>query len=119
MSTSLGIPDDYSNRKYLRVVEDIIKRCAERKIPVMVHQQTIETSTKVIKLGARFVLHSSDGRMLQRIIQQEMNQLRKIAGATAKATKDTVETVWVGLAPKVAQVIILKIEERIGSSVRD
>ena len=48
MSTSLGIPDDYSNRKYLRVVEDIIKRCAERKIPVMVHQQTIETSTKVI-----------------------------------------------------------------------
>ena len=93
MSTSLGIPDDYSNRKYLRVVEDIIKRCAERKIPVMVHQQTIETSTKVIKLGARFVLHSSDGRMLQRIIQQEMNQLRKIAGATAKATKDTVETV--------------------------
>ena len=65
----------------------------ERKIPVMVHQQTIETSTKVIKLGARFVLHSSDGRMLQRIIQQEMNQLRKIAGATAKATKDTVETV--------------------------
>tara|TARA_B100000676_G_scaffold295494_1_gene334771 strand:+ start:1719 stop:2534 length:816 start_codon:yes stop_codon:yes gene_type:complete len=93
MSTSLGIPDDYSNKKYLRVVEDVITRCAARKIPVMVHQQTIETSTKAIKLGARFVLHSTDGRMLQRIIQQEMNQLRKVAGATAKATKDTVETV--------------------------
>ncbi len=93
MSTSLGIPDDYTNKKYLRVVEDVITRCAARKIPVMVHQQTIETSTKAIKLGARFVLHSTDGRMLQRIIQQEMNQLRKVAGATAKSTKDTVETV--------------------------
>ena len=93
MSTSLGIPDDYTNKKYLRVVEDIIKRCAARKIPVMVHQQTIATSTKAIKLGARFVLHSSDGRMLQRIMQEEMNALRKAAGAKTSAQKDTVETV--------------------------
>lgn len=93
MSTSLGIPDDYSNEKYLRVVEDIIKRCAARKIPVMVHQQTLETSSKAIQLGARFVLHSSDGRMLQRIIQNEMNALRQAAGAKATAAKDTVETV--------------------------
>lgn len=93
MSTSLGIPDDYSNRKYLRVIEDIIKRCAARKIPVMVHQQAIETSSKAIKLGARFVLHSTDGRMMQRCIQQEMNQLRKIAGSAARATKDTAGTV--------------------------
>ncbi len=92
MSTSLGVPDDYSNRKYLRVIKDIIARCAARKIPVMVHQQTIETSTKAIELGARFVLHSSDGRMLQRIIQEDMNALRKAAGAAARAAKDTVET---------------------------
>ena len=93
MSTSLGIPDDYSNKKYLRVIDDIIKRCEARKIPVMVHQQTIETSTKAIKFGARFVLHSSDGRMLQRMIQTEMNALRKVAGAGTSAQKDTVETV--------------------------
>jgi hypothetical protein len=59
----------------------------------MVHQQTIETSSKAIKLGARFILHSSDGRMMQRIIQQEMNELRKAAGAVAKRAVDTVETV--------------------------
>ena len=93
MSTSLGIPDDYSNKKYLRVIEDIIARCAARGIPVMVHQQTIETSRKAIELGARFVLHSSDGRMLQRIIQTELNALRKLAGAKGTAAKDTVDTV--------------------------
>jgi hypothetical protein len=31
--------------------------------------------------------------MLQRVIQNEMNTLRKVAGATAAATKDTVGTV--------------------------
>ena len=68
-------------------------RASHRKIPVMVHQQTIETSSKAIKLGARFVLHSTDERLLQRIIQNEMNMLRKVAGATTTAAKDTVETV--------------------------
>jgi 4-hydroxy-2-oxoheptanedioate aldolase len=93
MSTSLGVPDDYSNKKYLNVIADIIKRCTARKIPVMVHQQTIETSSKAIDLGARFVLHATDGRMLQRAIQAEMNALRKVAGAKGAKTKDTVETV--------------------------
>ena len=93
MSTSLGVPDDYKNPKYLRVIKDIIKRCGARGVPVMVHQQTIETSTKAIDFGARFVLHSTDGRMLQRIIQQEMNALRKAAGGAVKRAVDTVETV--------------------------
>jgi 2-keto-3-deoxy-L-rhamnonate aldolase RhmA len=93
MSTSLGVPDDYKNPKYLRVIKDIITRCAARGVPVMVHQQTIETSTKAINFGARFVLHSTDGRMLQRIIQQEMNALRKATGAVVKRAVDTVETV--------------------------
>ena len=63
-----------------------------RGIPVMVHQQTIDTSTRAIQLGARFVLHSSDGRMLQRIIQDDMNALRKAAGSAVAAIRDTVET---------------------------
>ncbi len=93
MSTSLGIPDDYKNPKYIRVIKDIIARCAQRNIPVMVHQQTIDTSVKAIKLGARFVLHATDGRMMQRAMQTEMNALRKAAGATGAKTKDTAGTV--------------------------
>jgi 2-keto-3-deoxy-L-rhamnonate aldolase RhmA len=84
---------DYSNPKYLSVVKDIIKRCEARGIPVMVHQQTIETSSTAIKLGARFVLHSTDSRMLQRIMQNEMNALRAAAGGKKSKAKDTVGTV--------------------------
>jgi 2-keto-3-deoxy-L-rhamnonate aldolase RhmA len=90
MSTSLGIPDDYANPKYLAVIEDIIKRCEARSIPVMVHQQTVSTSTAAIELGARFVLHSTESRMLQRIMQDEMNALRVVAGASGGASTDTV-----------------------------
>lgn len=93
LSTSLGIPDDYSNPKYLRVVGDIIARCEARGIPVMVHQQTVETSIRAIKLGARFVLHATDAGFLQRAIQNEMSQLRKAAGKESGVAKNTVEIV--------------------------
>ncbi|MEM7252233.1 MAG: aldolase/citrate lyase family protein [Pseudomonadota bacterium] len=93
MSTSLGIPDDYKNPKYLNVIKKVIKKSEAAGVPVMVHQQTVDTSTTAIKLGARFVLHSSDARMLQRIAQEEMNALRKAAGKAGTRAKDTVETV--------------------------
>jgi len=89
MSTSLGIPDDYSNPRYLEVIADIIKRCEARSVPVMAHQQTVDTSTAAIELGARFVLHSTDARMLQRIVQTEMNALRAAAGLAKGSSKDS------------------------------
>lgn len=91
MSTSLGIPNDYSNPKYISVVEDIIKRAEAKGIPTMVHQQTIADSTMAIERGARFVLHAMDGNILQRALQNEFNALREVAGGAAAATRDTVD----------------------------
>ncbi len=59
----------------------------------MIHQQTIETSQTAIELGARFIMHSSDARLMQSAMQDHMNQLREIAGAAAAAASDHVETV--------------------------
>jgi 2-keto-3-deoxy-L-rhamnonate aldolase RhmA len=91
MSTSLGIPDDYSNEKYTDVLKDIIAKSAAKDIPVMIHQQTIETSEAAIKLGARFIMHSSDARLMQTAMQDHMNQLRQIAGATSADGGDHVD----------------------------
>ena len=93
MTTSLGIPDDYKNPRYLNVVKDIIARCEARNIPVMVHQQTVDTSARAIKLGSRFVLHATDAGMLQRAVAVELNDLRKVAGKTAGKLKNTVDVV--------------------------
>jgi 2-keto-3-deoxy-L-rhamnonate aldolase RhmA len=93
MSTSLGIPNDYTNPQYIAVVEDIIKRCEAVNVPVMVHQQNIADSTMAIERGARFVLHATDSNILQRALQSEFNALREIAGGVAAATRDTVDVV--------------------------
>ncbi len=98
MTTSLGIPDQVTNPKYLDVISNIIEKSESRNIPVMIHQQTIETSIKAIELGARFILHSSDSRFMQSAMQEQMSQLRSkvstISGQDFAGTvSDTVETV--------------------------
>jgi 4-hydroxy-2-oxoheptanedioate aldolase len=92
MSTSLGIPDDYSNEKYTDVLKDIISKTDAKSVPVMIHQQTIETSATAINLGARFIMHSSDSRLMQFAMQDQMNQLREIAGAAKTTAEDHVDT---------------------------
>ena len=98
MTTSLGIPDQVTNPKYLDVISNIIEKSESRNIPVMIHQQTIETYIKAIELGARFILHSSDSRFMQSAMQEQMSQLRSkvstISGQDFAGTvSDTVETV--------------------------
>ena len=93
MSTSLGIPDDYSNPIYIDVLKDVISRADARGVPVMITQQTRGSSTVEIDLGARFIMHSSDARLMQFAMQDHMNQLREAAGAAKAAAEDRVETV--------------------------
>jgi len=97
MTTSLGIPDDNKNEKYLDVVRDIVARSEARNVPVMVHHQTVEDSLAAIGLGARFVLHGTDGRFMQIAMQEQFRELREAAaerGEAAVATgDDTIETV--------------------------
>ena len=97
MTTSLGIPDENKNEKYLDVVRDIVARSEARNVPVMVHHQTVEDSLAAIGLGARFVLHSTDGRFMQVAMQDQFRELREAAAergdVAVAAGDDTIETV--------------------------
>jgi 2-keto-3-deoxy-L-rhamnonate aldolase RhmA len=95
MTTSLGIPDETKNPKYLDVIRDVVARSEARNVPVMVHHQTVEDSLASIELGARFVLHSTDGRFMQTAMQEQFRELREAAeGAAATPSgSDTIETV--------------------------
>jgi hypothetical protein len=65
----------------------------------MIHQQTLDSSTTAIELGARFVMHSSDARLMQIAMQAHLAELRAVAArvsgrsATSEAARDTIETV--------------------------
>ena len=98
MTTSLGIPDEVTNPRYLDVIKGVIAKSEAHGVPVMIHQQTLDTSTTAIELGARFVLHSTDARFMQIAMQEHFASLREIAQrVTGKGEavegKDTVETV--------------------------
>lgn len=98
MSTSLGKPDDYENPEYWEVVDGIITKSEASGRPVMIHQQNVSDSTRAINAGARFILHSSDSRLLQRQMQSDFTALRELAEkklgrSLSRKVKDTVETV--------------------------
>lgn len=99
MTTSLGIPDEVTNPRYLEIVEGVIAQSEAHNVPVMIHQQTIETSTTAIEKGARFVMHSMDARLMQIAMQEHMAELRSVAArvsgtsAASSAAEDTTETV--------------------------
>ena len=98
LTTSLGIPDEVDNPIYLDVLKNVIETGEKHGVPTMVHQQSIETSTKAIELGARFVLHSSEVGILLKGIQADFAQLREIAsakfgGVEAREAEDTLDTI--------------------------
>ena len=99
MTTSLGIPDDVTNPTYLEVIASVIEQSEARDVPVMIHQQTLETSTTAIELGARFVMHSTDSRLMQIAMQEHLTELRsvgsRVSGHTGESltAQDTTETV--------------------------
>ncbi len=98
MTTSLGIPDEVANSKYLDVIKDIIAKAEASGVPVMIHQQTLDASTTAIELGARFVMHSTDSRLMQVAMQEHMAQLREVAMRVsgrggAVEGRDTIATV--------------------------
>ena len=99
MTTSLGIPDEVSHPRYLEVLKGVIETSEACGVPVMIHQQTLETSTKAIELGARFVMHSSDARLMQTAMQDHMAELRlaseRVTGRSSVGNSggDTIETV--------------------------
>ena len=98
MSTSLGKPDDYENPEYWEVVDGIVAKSEASGRAVMIHQQTIPDSARAIKAGARFILHCSDSRLLQRQMQSDFTALRELAQeklgrSLAREVEDTVETI--------------------------
>lgn len=79
MTTSLGIPDEMNNPRYLDVIKDIVARSEARKVPVMVFSSSMEESVTAINLGSRIVFHSSDNRFMRDGIQDQIGRLRKAA----------------------------------------
>ena len=80
LTTSMGIPDDVFDSKYLAVLRTIVEKSEARGIPVMIHHQYLEESLKSsLGVGSRFILHGSDVSLLRQAIARDFTKIREEA----------------------------------------
>jgi 4-hydroxy-2-oxoheptanedioate aldolase len=97
LTVTLGIPDQYDHPDYEAALRRIIKVSAERGVPVLIHHQTVDLTTKWLGEGARFVLHSSDSRQMHAGYRSDFSRLRaagsEITGEAAAEIGESREVV--------------------------
>jgi 2-keto-3-deoxy-L-rhamnonate aldolase RhmA len=77
LSVSLGIPDEYSNQKFIDATERIISTAQNRGIPAGGHWQTPEQVHYWQSRGSRWILYSSDARALTEGYRESLNAFRR------------------------------------------
>ena len=77
-STSYGIPDEMGHPDYEAALRTVIATCGEHNVPVLVHHQSVELTKKWLREGARFVLYSSDRRLVHNAIRAEFGEIRAV-----------------------------------------
>ena len=88
LSVSLGIPNEYENKLYENALDEIIKKCRSKNIPVMIHHQTTDLTSKWIKRGSLFVLYTSDKRTSQNGFLDEFSNIKNTANNIGKYQLD-------------------------------
>ena len=98
MTTSLGIPDEFDNPRYLDVLRDVIAKSEAKGKPVMIHQWRVEDSLRAMELGSRFVMHGLDMQLMADGMRDQFRQLREAAARVRGGVEiveggDTSETI--------------------------
>ena len=91
LTTSMGIPDELDNKKYINALKKIIEISENHNLPVMIHHATIELSHLSIELGSRFILHGSDSSLLTNAIHQDFTILKNKKNNINKKTEEAME----------------------------
>ncbi len=93
LTISLGIPDQYDHPDYEAALRRVIAACREKNVPVLIHHQTVELTTKWLREGARFVLHSSDVRRMHAGYRADFGAIKEAAAEiTGEAATDIGES---------------------------
>lgn len=77
-STSYGVPDQTSHPDYEAALRSVIALCNAKNVPVLVHHQTVDLTKKWLREGARFVLYSSDRRLIHNAVRAEFGEIRAV-----------------------------------------
>lgn len=80
LTTSLGIPEQYSHPGFLNAVETIIQKTRKKGLGVGVHFDDIPQQIEWAKMGANLISHSGDIRAFGYNIRKEILTMREALG---------------------------------------
>jgi 2-keto-3-deoxy-L-rhamnonate aldolase RhmA len=77
LSISLGLPEQYHDRRFEDVVGEIISKVREKGLSVGIHfSQEPELQIKWAKAGANIIMHSSDKALFQQRLKDDFATIR-------------------------------------------
>lgn len=77
LSINLGVPEQYRHPTFQRAVEEIIRKCRAKGIGVGIHySEGIELEIEWARLGANFIIHSSDMALVRQTLARDLARFR-------------------------------------------
>ena len=82
ITTSMGIPEDYANPRFLDAVEDVILRCRKHSVGVGLHTQLLSLEDRTLKrflnAGMNWILNGADITVMLDAMNAQLRTLRAI-----------------------------------------
>lgn len=77
LSINLGIPEQYCHPRFQEAVGEIIRKCRAKDVGVGIHySEGIELEIEWVRLGANFIVHSSDMALVRQTLARDLAQFR-------------------------------------------
>jgi len=81
LSLSLGVPEEYHNRRFEDAVREIISKTREKGLSVGIHfSREAELQIKWAKAGANIILHSFDITLFEQRLKDDITTIRYALG---------------------------------------
>ncbi|HCD32009.1 MAG TPA: aldolase [Phycisphaerales bacterium] len=90
LSCSMGLSEQYDHPTFVAAVDEIIDKARAAGVGVGIHIMDMEAESYWIKRGLNLVIHGGDGMIFRKYMQQEIAQLRKVAGRQVQSSSTAV-----------------------------
>lgn len=82
ITTSMGIPEEYENPKFLDAIEDVIRRCRKASVGVGIHIKLFtireENLLRFLRAGMNWIINGSDVTIMRDAMNAQLSRLRSL-----------------------------------------
>jgi 4-hydroxy-2-oxoheptanedioate aldolase len=87
ISVTMGIPTEYGNPEFIRLIEDVVRRCRKRSVGVGLHTQLLKMKPddlqRLLDAGMNWLLNASDIVIMRDAMRDQFRRLRGLTAACA------------------------------------